>query len=512
MGEQEKHKVVGLREDGWVTLREGEGWQRAEVGDDMVINAVGRRSEEKTEVDRRDSLPLILGDSSVPASWNEALESMAKGEIAKVFAAEKELEATGFDRRAAWYELELVSWIPRRDLMHDGTAIEHLLKDGEGWERPGRISEVHLRMELLSTDPNPREILPSIEKTLATESPNVPEMLRRSIDSLKIGSVVRIHCMAMRTKELVKLFDAPLEGEVQLKMELLQFSKMEDIFGDESSVRKVLREGLGFEKPGVGSEATCQISYRKQGDATVLWSGSLTFVTGDGVTSEGIDAAVRRMKRGEKCTLYLRKDRAFSDRYSRFAPQGVYAEEDLVAEIELLDFNRPPAEWTLPFDEAISAMLARKDRGNELFNEGWYNEALGHYDRAEKRMTSCRTDLDVQQRTVVDSIRATCLVNMAACYEKLGNLKEMLAHADRAVFLEPQNAKALFRRGTAHMKLGNLQQALNDVRFAADNGAGNYPEVRSRMKEIIVKLSKEEREEREKYPLKFRNMFKKKEG
>mmetsp|Transcript_15977 Transcript_15977/g.65708 ORF Transcript_15977/g.65708 Transcript_15977/m.65708 type:complete len:513 (-) Transcript_15977:1805-3343(-) len=512
MGDQENHKVIGLREDGWVTLREGEGWQRAEVGDEIVINAIGRRSEEKTELDRRDNLQLILGDSSVPASWNEALQSMARGEIAKVGAAEKELEAAGFDRRAEWYELELLSWIPRRDLMHDGTAIEYLLKDGEGWERPGRISEVHLRMELLSTDPHPREILPSVERTIATESPNVPEMLRRSIDSLKIGSIVRIHCKAARTKELVKLFDSPLEGEVSLKVELLEFSKMEDVFGDESGVRKVLREGLGFEKPGDGSEATCQISYRKKGDDTVLWSGSQTFVTGDGVTSEGIDAAVKRMKRGEKCILYLRKDRAFSDRFSRFAPVGVLSEEDLVAEIELLDFNRPPAVWTLPFDDAISAMKKRKDRGNELFKEGRYDEALGHYDRAETCMTNCQTDLDVQQRTVVDNIRATCLVNMAACYDKLGNIEEMLAHADKAVSLEPQNVKALFRRGTAHMKLGNLQQALNDVRFAADSGAGNDPEVRRRMKEIVAKISKEEREEREKYPPKFRNMFKKKEG
>mmetsp|Transcript_15974 Transcript_15974/g.65691 ORF Transcript_15974/g.65691 Transcript_15974/m.65691 type:complete len:568 (-) Transcript_15974:1980-3683(-) len=554
MGDQENHKVIGLREDGWVTLREGEGWQRAEVGDEIVINAIGRRSEEKTELDRRDNLQLILGDSSVPASWNEALQSMARGEIAKVGAAEKELEAAGFDRRAEWYELELLSWIPRRDLMHDGTAIEYLLKDGEGWERPGRISEVHLRMELLSTDPHPREILPSVERTIATESPNVPEMLRRSIDSLKIGSIVRIHCKAARTKELVKLFDSPLEGEVSLKVELLEFSKMEDVFGDESGVRKVsfgfglfldfffgsshfrpfvqrcgcdsfaaevrtwhegteldchmvltvdimphiielqvLREGLGFEKPGDGSEATCQISYRKKGDDTVLWSGSQTFVTGDGVTSEGIDAAVKRMKRGEKCILYLRKDRAFSDRFSRFAPVGVLSEEDLVAEIELLDFNRPPAVWTLPFDDAISAMKKRKDRGNELFKEGRYDEALGHYDRAETCMTNCQTDLDVQQRTVVDNIRATCLVNMAACYDKLGNIEEMLAHADKAVSLEPQNVKALFRRGTAHMKLGNLQQALNDVRFAADSGAGNDPEVRRRMKEIVAKISKEVR-------------------
>jgi pentatricopeptide repeat protein len=60
----------------------------------------------------------------------------------------------------------------------------------------------------------------------------------------------------------------------------------------------------------------------------------------------------------------------------------------------------------------------------------------------------------------------TCYNNMAACHIKNGNWEKAVKACDKVLEKQPNNAKALFRRGQSNLALKNLDKAETDLRKA----------------------------------------------
>ncbi|XP_058207042.1 uncharacterized protein LOC131320364 [Rhododendron vialii] len=110
-------------------------------------------------------------------------------------------------------------------------------------------------------------------------------------------------------------------------------------------------------------------------------------------------------------------------------------------------------------EESIQKALAEandaKVKGNRMFGDGQYEEALSEYGLALQVAPDVPTSVE---------IRSICHANRALCYLKLGKYEESIKDSTKALELNPNYVKALLRRGEAHEKLEHFEEAIADLK------------------------------------------------
>ncbi|KAI6042631.1 TPR-like protein [Pisolithus marmoratus] len=91
-----------------------------------------------------------------------------------------------------------------------------------------------------------------------------------------------------------------------------------------------------------------------------------------------------------------------------------------------------------------------KEKGNEAFKAGDYPTAIGHYTTA----------------ILADGNDPTFYLNRAAAYLKLGKNEDAERDSTKVLALNPNNVKALFRRGQARQSLNKVDAARQDFNEA----------------------------------------------
>eukprot|EP00899_Mesostigma_viride_P009847 jgi/Mesvir1/18864/Mv10516-RA.1 len=110
-------------------------------------------------------------------------------------------------------------------------------------------------------------------------------------------------------------------------------------------------------------------------------------------------------------------------------------------------------------DYAFRGSEQLKTEGNNLHNLGRYADAVPKYLKAKK---NCEGMSDPRFQALAKS----CSLNLASCYLKMGAHAKAARECDEVLASDRSNLKALFRRGQAHMHLGQLQGARDDLRAA----------------------------------------------
>eukprot|EP01084_Bolivina_argentea_P253394 425615_1 len=112
-----------------------------------------------------------------------------------------------------------------------------------------------------------------------------------------------------------------------------------------------------------------------------------------------------------------------------------------------------------------------KNRGNNYFPQGKYQESLKCYSNAASHVGA-----DMETNTIYfsqngvinrnDSVKFLQLAafnNTAAVYLKLKDYENVIEKTSVVLDIDPNNEKALFRRGRAYRKSGQLKKAVNDL-------------------------------------------------
>ncbi|KAH9490559.1 Protein unc-45 B [Bulinus truncatus] len=92
-----------------------------------------------------------------------------------------------------------------------------------------------------------------------------------------------------------------------------------------------------------------------------------------------------------------------------------------------------------------------REKGNEYFKLGNYEEALSYYTKA------------LDSGPIKDTEKAVLFKNRAACYLKLNKFQEAAEDASQSLELSPNDPKALFRRCQAYDQLGRVEDAFKDA-------------------------------------------------
>ena len=72
-----------------------------------------------------------------------------------------------------------------------------------------------------------------------------------------------------------------------------------------------------------------------------------------------------------------------------------------------------------------------------------------------------------EEKEMVYAVKLPSHNNLATCSFKLGNHQHAVVHCSQVLEHEPDNVKALYRRGACQLRLGYLEQARIDLQRAA---------------------------------------------
>eukprot|EP01114_Cavostelium_apophysatum_P010368 TRINITY_DN2400_c0_g1_i1.p2 TRINITY_DN2400_c0_g1~~TRINITY_DN2400_c0_g1_i1.p2 ORF type:complete len:692 (-),score=192.97 TRINITY_DN2400_c0_g1_i1:2965-5040(-) len=106
-----------------------------------------------------------------------------------------------------------------------------------------------------------------------------------------------------------------------------------------------------------------------------------------------------------------------------------------------------------------------RSRANELFREGKYEKAVRTYDVAIRKLNFTSTSEEINSKK--NHAKILCLLNTAACSLKLKNYDRVVEDCSIILDKESDNLKALYRRGCAYFKRGDLVEARADLQKAA---------------------------------------------
>lgn len=454
-------------------------WLKPKVGDEVTIHYVAKHSvtnppEFREFYSSRSGEPFCftLGQGQVAKGLELGIPTMRRGELAQFTmtgdfgAMEGPMEAMEGSKFSVpegatfLYEVELISWKARSDLLKDGSVIKTTMEEGTGWKTPQLKEEVCLGLRILAPDKAVLKEVDDLEYTLGSMNfGDASAVVDRCLVGMKKKEVALLECQ----REL-DFGDGIKMSDLAVTITLKEIYETKDVSfqKDKSLIKKQIVEGQGYETPKDGSSVHLAI----EAAAAEAWKNLsfqkrlLDFVSGDGQVPDALEFAAMDMKKGEKAVLKVK------------CPDGsLRAQLDLPDDLpevfltlSLESFEQAPALGMDEGQQKVERASARKEVGTRHFKAGRWAMAVLRYKSVTELLTYVE-HFDDEVRGKAKELKFTCELNKAACFLKLQMFAEAKV-ACRLVLEEPscRNVKALFRRAQAEMGLKNFTECISDCK------------------------------------------------
>lgn len=504
VGEEKEIGKQGLKKK---LVKEGEGWDRPETGDEVEVHYTGTLlNGEKFDSSRDRGTPFKfkLGQGEVIKGWDQGIKTMKKGENA-ILTIPPELAygETGSPPKippnaTLQFDVELLSWASVNDICKDGGIFKKVLVEGQKWENPKDLDLVLVKYEARLEDGT------VISKSDGAEFPvkdgHFCPALSRAVKTMKKGEKVLLtvkpqYGFGEQGRPASGVEGAvPPNATLHIDLELVSWKTVTLIGDDKKILKTVLKEGEGYERPNDGAVVRVRLVGKLE-DGTVFTKKGhegdepFEFKTDEEQAIEGLDITVVTMKKGEVALARIPPERAFGSTETKLDLAVVPANSRVYYEVELVSFEKEKESWDLKSNtEKIEAAAKKKDEGNVWFKMGKYAKASKRYDKAAKYIeydSSFTEDEKKQSKALKINIK----LNNAACKLRLKEYKEAEKLCTKVLELESTNVKALYRRAQAYTELVDLELAEMDIKKALEIDPDNrdvkmaYKALKDKVKE-----------------------------
>jgi FK506-binding protein 4/5 len=140
------------------------------------------------------------------------------------------------------------------------------------------------------------------------------------------------------------------------------------------------------------------------------------------------------------------------------SPPKVPANSDFFFQIFIVDAT---VNENSPSEVAERAKIM-KDEGNRFYQSADHQAASDAYTRALDEMRFMFPESEADQNKI-NAIRLVCNLNRAACQLKLQDFAAAKQSCSDALYIDPTNVKALYRRSQAHTATFDFDRAYRDI-------------------------------------------------
>jgi FK506-binding protein 4/5 len=392
------------------------------------------------------------------------------------------------------------------DITNDGGVLKEIIKEGTGWERPEKGSEVQVHYVGTLLDGT---------KFDSSRDRNEPFVFKlgegqvikgwdKGVKTMKKGEIAKFTIKPEyaygKAGSPPKI---PPDATLVFEIELISWTIEKDVSKkkDGGIIKKILREGSGWQQPNF--EAKCVVNLvGRLPDGTVFEDlKNVTIVIGDEQVIPGLEEGLESMKKDEKARFVIKPQYAYGE--AGCPEKNIPPNTTLTYEVELLNLTREKDSWDLDkYEEKWPEAIKRKEEGNELYKMQKYSRAARKYNKALDFFQYDATLTKEQKNKVNKELILPCRLNLAACYLILKNYKDVIEHTTKALEIEGSNVKALYRRGVAYTETDQWDLANQDLQRALELDPNN-----SAIKTAIAKLKKKIKIQDQKDKKVFSNLF-----
>ncbi|PKA54873.1 70 kDa peptidyl-prolyl isomerase [Apostasia shenzhenica] len=509
-GEEKEIGKEGLKKK---LVKEGEGWQTPEVGDEVEVHYTGTLldgTKFDSSRDRETPFKFKLGQGQVIKGWDQGIKTMKKGENA-IFTIPPELAygesgspPTIPANATLQFDVELLSWSSVKDICKDGGIFKKILKEGEKWENPKDPDEVLVKYEAHLEDGT--LISKSEAAEFTVKDGYFCPALAKAVKTMKKSEKV---LLTVNPQYAFGEKGRPASGEeaavppnasMLIELELISWKTVTQIGDDKKVLKKTIKEGEGYEKPNDGAVVKVKLVGKLQDGTIFLKKGfdeeePFEFKTDEEQVIEGLDHAILSMKKGEVALVTIPPEHAFGSSESKQDLAVVPPNSTVVFEVELVSFVKEKESWDMNNVEKIEAAAKEKEEGNTLFKLGKYARASKRYEKGAK-LIEYDSSFSEEEKKQSKMLKVTCNLNNAACKLKLKDYKEAEKLCTKVLETESSNVKALYRRAQAYIHLTDLDLAELDIKKALEIDPDNrdvkleYRTLKEKIKEYNKKDAK----------------------
>ncbi|XP_019393900.1 PREDICTED: peptidyl-prolyl cis-trans isomerase FKBP8 [Crocodylus porosus] len=270
-----------------------------------------------------------------------------------------------------------------------------------------------------------------------------------------------------------------------------------DVLGNGLLKKKTLVPGQGVEsRPRKGQNVTVRLRMMLEDGSVVEENPGLTFTLGDCDVLQALDLCTQLLETGEMASIV-------SDAKYCYGPQGrspdIPPNAALTLEVELLAVQDAPDLELLSGRAKIKLANRKRERGNFYYQQADYVLAINSYDIALRVIgSSSKVDFSPEEEAELLEVKVKCLNNLAASQLKLDHYEAALKSCNLVLEHQPENIKALFRKGKVLAQQGEYSQAIPILKAALKLEPSNKT-IHAELSKLVKKHADQKTVETEMY-------------
>ncbi|KAK5804843.1 Peptidyl-prolyl cis-trans isomerase FKBP65 -like protein [Gossypium arboreum] len=481
VGEEKEIGKNGLKKK---VVKEGEGWENPSSGDEVEVHYTGTLldgTKFDSSRDRGTPFKFKLGQGQVIKGWDEGIKTMKKGENA-IFTIPAELAygesgspPTIPPNATLQFDVELLSWTSVKDICKDGGIFKKILVEGEKWENPKDLDEVFVKYEACLEDGTLISKSDGVEFTVG-DGYFCPA-LAKAVKTMKKGEKV---LLTVKPQYGFGEDGRPATGgecavppnaTLHITLELVSWKSVSDITKDKRVLKKIVKEGEGYERPNDGTVVQVKLIGKLPDGKIFTKKGydeePFEFKIDEEQVIDGLDKAVKTMKKGENALITIQPEYAFGSSESHQELAVVPANSTVYYEVEMVSFVKEKESWEMDTPQKIEAAGKKKEEGNALFKAGKFERASKRYEKAVS-FIEYDSSFNDEEKKQAKLLKVNCNLNNAASKLKLKDYKQAAKLCTKVLELDSGNVKALYRRAQAYIQLVDLDLAEADIKKALE--------------------------------------------